>query len=82
MTHRDHHPTPEPGCFGCKALGVGFQGLQSAHGPDPVQRMPVTADEGARAGRTVGRSDVHWDGRTDATVFAPKLTIETKAREI
>jgi hypothetical protein len=79
--HRDHHPVPQPDCFGCRTLSVGFQGLQSRQGVDPVQHVPVVADDGARAGRTVGRTDEHWDGRRDATVYAPKLTIETKARE-
>jgi hypothetical protein len=81
MSHRDHHPTPQPGCFGCKALSVGFQGLRSAQGADPIRKQPVVADDGARAGRTVGRQDEHWDGRRDATIYAPRLTIETKARE-
>jgi hypothetical protein len=79
--HRGAHPAPVAGCFGCKVLGVGFQGLQSRHGVDPVQRVPVTADDGPRAGRVVGRHDVHWDGVQDARVFAPRLAIETKARE-
>jgi hypothetical protein len=79
--HREHHPIPDPTCFGCRALGIGFQGLQSRQGPDPVQRVPVVADEGARAGRTVGRSEVHWDGRQDATVYAPELTLKTKIKE-
>jgi hypothetical protein len=81
MTHRDRHPLPVEGCFGCKVTGLGFQGLRSRQGTDPVQKVPVVADEGPRAGRTVGRSDVHWDGRQDATVFAPRTTIETKTRE-
>lgn len=75
------HETPVDGCFGCKVAGVGFQGLQSRQGADPVQSVRITADEGPRAGKTVGRSRVHWDGRQDATVFAPRLTIETKSRE-
>lgn len=48
---------------------------------DPVQRVPVVADDGPRAGRVVGEHDVHWDGAQDARVFAPRLTIETRARE-
>jgi hypothetical protein len=79
MVHR--HASPQPDCFGCKVAGVGFQGLQSRQGPDPVERVPVVADDGARAGKPVGKRAVHWDGRTDATVFAPHLSIETKARE-
>lgn len=79
--HRDHHPTPQPGCFGCQTLGIGYQGLKSRQGADPVDHRPVVADDGARAGKTVGRTDEHWDGRTNATVYAPHLSIETKARE-
>lgn len=81
MAHSDHHPVPVAGCFGCHVSGIGFQGLQSRYGDNPVQKVPVVADDGARAGRPVGRNDVHWDGRSDATVYAPQLTIETKARE-
>ncbi len=81
MAHHEHHPTPQAGCFGCKVAGIGWQGLQSRHGADPVQKVPVVADDGPRRGRVVGRHDVHWTGAQDATVFAPKLTIETKARE-
>jgi hypothetical protein len=75
------HAEPVDGCFGCKVAGLGFQGLRS-RSKDPVQKVPVVADEGPRAGRTVGQSDVHWDGRQDATVFAPRMSIETKAREL
>lgn len=75
------HQTPEAGCFGCKVRGIGFGSLRS-RSADPVQTVPVVADDGARAGKTVGQHAIHWDGRTDATVYAPKLTIETKAREI
>jgi hypothetical protein len=46
-----------------------------------VQKVPVIADEGARAGQPVGKQDVHWDGRQDSTVFAPPLTVQTKAQE-
>jgi hypothetical protein len=79
VPHR--HTTPEPGCFGCKVSGLGFQGLRSAHGPDPVQHVPVTADDGPRAGKTVGRHDVHWDGRQDAKVLAPHVRLKTKVEE-
>jgi len=82
MRHIDSHPEPIENCFGCRVSGVGVQTLQIKHGKDPVQKLPVIGEEGARAGKTVGRHDEHWDGRRDATVFAPKLTIETKAREV
>ena len=79
--HSDRHPEPVPGCFGCKVSRVGFQGLRSRHGADPVQRVPVVADDGPRAGRVVGRHDVHWDGRQDATAHAPTITASTTVRE-
>ena len=79
MTH--HHNPPDPNCFGCKVAGVGFQGLQSRQGADPVERRPVIADEGTRAGKSVGKQEIHWDGRQDSTVFAPQLTLTTKSRE-
>ena len=79
MAHK--HSTPVDGCFGCKVADIGYQGLKSRQGPDPVETKPVVADEGARAGRAVGQSKTHWDGRQDATVFAPLTKLETKATE-
>lgn len=81
MRHIESHPQPVEGCFGCRVSGVGVQTLQMRHGKDPVQKIPVVGDDGPRAGRTVGRHDEHWDGRRDATVYAPAMTIETKTRE-
>ena len=81
MVHRDRHPEPVPGCFGCKVSRLGFQALRSRHGADPVQRVPVVADDGPRRGRETGHHDVHWDGRQDATVRAPTLTVQTTVRE-
>jgi hypothetical protein len=74
------HATPVDGCFGCKVAGVGFGSLRS-RSADPVQKVPVVADEGARAGQPVGQQSVHWDGRQDTTVFAPKLTLTTQTKE-
>lgn len=82
MSHLNYHPAPVEGCFGCKVSTLGFQGLRSRLGFNPIEKKPVIADDGARAGKAVGRNDVHWDGRQDTTVYAPKLTIETKAREV
>lgn len=75
------HTTPQPGCFGCKVKTLGFQGLRSRHGGDPVQNVPVVADDGPRAGKTVGRQEVHWDGRQDSTVYAPQVALKTKTSE-
>jgi hypothetical protein len=76
--HRIAHPTDLPGCFGCQTLGVGFQGLQSRHGADPVQRVPVKAEEGRAAGKTIGAHHVHWDGRQDARVLAPTVVMKSE----
>lgn len=80
--HRIAHPIDVPDCFGCKTLGIGFQGLRSRHGRDPVQRVPVTAEEGRSAGRTVGEHAVHWDGRQDATVHAPTVHVKGQTMEV
>jgi hypothetical protein len=81
VKHRDSHPEPVDGCFGCRTLDVGVQTLQIKHGANPVQRVPVIADDGARAGQTVGKQDVHWDGRQDSTVFAPQVNVQAKTKE-
>lgn len=75
------HQTPVEGCFGCKVAGLSFQGLKSREGKDPVQKVTVIGDDGARAGKPVGQQAVHWDGRQDTTVFAPKLSLSTQTKE-
>ncbi len=79
MNHRSTHPEDVPDCFGCKALGIGFQGLQSREGKDPVQVIPVRSDEN---GRTVGAHHDHWDGRRDATVNAPAVMVRATVEEV
>lgn len=84
MAHRDHHPTPDPTCFGCKVASIGWQGRQSAAGgrkSDPTQDHRVTADDGPARGQVVGKHREHWDGRQDATVFAPTHKVKTKSSE-
>lgn len=80
--HRVAHPEDVEGCFGCKTYGIGFQGLQSREGKDPVQRVPVRADEGPAAGRPIGEHKVHWDGRQDAVVRAPTTVVKATTQEI
>jgi len=80
MDHRVSHPEPVEGCFGCKVRNVGVQTLQIKHGKNPVQRVPVIADEGPRAGRAVGRHVVHWDGRQDAVAQPAPIRVETKVK--
>ena len=80
--HRIAHPEPVENCFGCKTLGIGFQGLQSRLGADPVQTVPIVADDGNRAGQTVGRHEIHWDGRKDAVAMAPTTVMRAAAQEL
>ena len=80
--HREHHPTPVPDCFGCQVLGVGFQGLQARHGADPVQVVPVIADEGPRRGQSTGEHRVHWDGRQDAFVRPGAVGLRATVNEV
>lgn len=85
MSHRDHHPDPVSGCFGCKVSGLGFQGLQSDAGgrrSDPTKVDTVVADEGPSRGRVVGKQRVHWDGRQDAKVYAPTAQYKGKVAEV
>lgn len=74
------HAEPVEGCFGCKVRNVGVQTLQIRHGSDPVQQIPVVADEGSRAGQTVGMHKVHWDGRQDAIARPAPIRLETKVK--
>ena len=78
MAHRDKHPNPVEGCFGCKVQNVGVQTLQIKHGKNPVQQGPVIADDGKRAGKPVGFHKVHWDGRQDAVAKPLPVKIKTK----
>jgi hypothetical protein len=91
MAHVDHHPTPVAGCFGCKVRGLSYQGVMSrasdrvaaraGHRPDPVHHRPVTADDGPRRGRVVGKHTEHWDGRQDATALAPHVRTTARTQE-
>lgn len=82
--HRDHHPVPVEGCFGCKVSTIGWQGRQSAAGgrrSDPTRAVPVVADDGPRRGRQVGQHTEHWDGRQDAQVKAPLVRLKARTTE-
>lgn len=76
--HRIAHPTDIPGCFGCRTLGFGFQGLRSRLGPDPVERTPVIGQQGPAGGTVVGAQHEHWDGRRDAVVKAPTIVVRNE----
>lgn len=81
MHHLLSHPSPVPGCFGCKTINQGVQTLQIKFGKDPVQTVPVVTEEGPRRGKVGGQHVVHWDGRQDAKVNPPTLAMETTVRE-
>jgi hypothetical protein len=78
--HKDWHPQPVSGCFGCRTLDQGYLGLKSRRGPDPVQTVPVIADDGKRAGQRVGVQKVHWDGRQDAVAMPAPMKIRTSIK--
>ena len=65
MSHRDRHPVPVEGCFGCKVSAVRFDG---------GHRTRVTTDENRAT--TVE----HRDGRQDVTVRPKRLAIRTTTR--
>jgi hypothetical protein len=79
--HRDIHPTPVPGCFACKILGLGFQGHRARYGADPTRRHDVIAQEGPRQGQIAGWHTEHWDGRQDATVTPSTVRVRTAVHE-
>jgi hypothetical protein len=76
--HRFRHPTPVEGCNPCRWASVGVQTNRMTQGSDPVQRHPVIAEEGPRAGRVSGWHTEHWDGRQDATVTPSVLRLKTQ----
>jgi hypothetical protein len=59
VTHREHHPAPVDGCFGCKVQGIGYDGGTVTH---------TTRDELGNA-RTEHRS-----GRVDVAVRPQSVT--------
>lgn len=71
MAHVDHHPVPVEGCFGCKVLGVGFDGRHTSRST----RIPRTPEQ---LGATVTE---HRDGRQDTTVHAPTVRVRTRTSE-
>lgn len=70
MAHRTHHPDPVEGCFGCKVLGLGYDG----HVLTKTERV-VNENNGGLAGTTTE----HRDGRIDAV--ARPDTVQFSMRE-
>lgn len=81
MAHRDRHPEPVPGCFGCRVQDQGVMTLKIKHGPDPLQRIPVIREIGKYAGTPGGHHLIHWDGRQDATVRPRPVAVTTRVQE-
>lgn len=64
--HRRTHPTPVPGCFGCRVIGVGYDGKHLTR---------------ARTDEFNNTTTEHRSGRVDIHIRAPKLTLKTHTRE-
>ena len=56
--HTDHHPQPVDGCFGCKVLGIGYDGKHTT-------RL-------VREGNAVIRK--YRNGRQDVTITPKTVT--------
>lgn len=69
MTHKDHHPEPVAGCFGCKVLGLAY---------DSHQMTRVTAVRSERTGAPIGSTTEHRSGRQDAVARPEALTFKVK----
>lgn len=66
MTHRDHHPRPVEGCFGCKVSTVGYDGRHLTRSATDERRATITE---------------HRDGRQDVTVRAPGVRMRLAQTE-
>lgn len=66
MRHQDAHPEPVEGCFGCKCLGIGYDGKHTTR---------VTTDENK------ARITEHRDGRQDVLIRAPRTRVTTSVTE-
>ena len=62
-------------------IGVGEPSRAfKTHGD--TRRRKVLVEEGPRAGQLAGFQTDHSDGRMDATVMPPSISIKTRAQEI
>lgn len=68
MAHSEHHPRPVDGCFGCKVMGIGYDGQHT------TQVKPVIGED---TGRVVGRTRDHRDGRRDA-IARPETVVVSR----
>ncbi len=63
-----------------KRIGVGQkqQPFKLDSGPGSKRTTPVKREDNGKVG---GEITQHWDGRQDATVFAPQVTKKSKIGE-
>lgn len=61
-------------------IGVG-QACYAIGRTGSTRKRAVTVEEGPRRGRPAGFHTDHKDGRVDATVFAPSITVQAQAQE-
>lgn len=61
MAHRDHHPRPVDGCFGCKVSAVAYDGGHLTRSTMDENRATITE---------------HRDGRQDVIVRPQGLVLK------
>lgn len=66
MAHRDYHPTPVDGCFGCKVAGVAYDRKHLTRSRTDENRAMITE---------------HRDGRQDVTIRAPCVGVRASTTE-
>ncbi len=62
-------------------IGVGEPSHAFLTAKGTSRRRNVIVEEGARRGTVGGFHTDHWDGRVDATVHAPTVTVTTSTKE-
>jgi hypothetical protein len=72
VTHLEHHPDRVEGCFGCKVLGLGYDGGHR-------ERRTVVSNE--INGRPAGHHVEHRDGRQDAVVRPDALRVTVSRKD-
>lgn len=63
-------------------IGVGRRSNIGSLSNGEPRRRAVIAEEGPRRGEVSGFHTDHADGRVDATVFAPAVSLKTRVQEI
>jgi hypothetical protein len=61
-----------------KRIGVGEKQVRYGVHAGKTQKLPVRREDNGKVG---GEITKHWDGRQDATVFAPQVVKQSKVGE-